>query len=247
VWIRLREIRQFAPYLAVAAVPFVYYFSAGPLAVILVVAFALLAFSASDHGRKQLLTVTAIALALLPTALGLQLATPVLGAVGLAVAYVLARDHSIVRLPPPAAWIAAALAILGVVIFAWVWGALREQGSFGWRAETGLPSTGVPLVGAIIGISLINSVFEELMWRGWLADLVERTFSPKVVQIVFVSAAFGLSHFAGLPGGIVGIIATFFFGLAMAWVRSLSRGSLIACVVAHLAADAILVWRFYIA
>lgn len=91
---------------------------------------------------------------------------------------------------------------------------------------------------------LIYAVFEEMGWRVVLPGLRSEP-GRRIVWLGFVSLCFGLSHLHGLPGGLVGVVASGLFGFAMAMVREWSRGSLVACVVAHVLADVALLGRFY--
>lgn len=86
---------------------------------------------------------------------------------------------------------------------------------------------------AFLLAALTNSVFEEHLWRGMMADLIRSgIFGP-----IFIAICFALTHYASLPNGAIGVAFTFAFSLAASGLRSLSKGSLIPSIAVHLAAD----------
>ncbi|MFC6448981.1 CPBP family intramembrane glutamic endopeptidase [Cellulomonas gelida] len=92
----------------------------------------------------------------------------------------------------------------------------------------------------------VNSLFEELLWRAGMADMLAPRDSTAAPWLIMVSLGFGLSHLYGTPGGWTGVVATACFGLAMAALRFCCRGSILLCVAVHAIADLVLLGMLYV-
>lgn len=78
---------------------------------------------------------------------------------------------------------------------------------------------------------------EELLWRGWLMDRLERLsgLRDKVWLIIVIQAVlFGLPH---AYQGMGGVIITGVVGAFLGWLRYRCGGNLWALVLAHMAVD----------
>ena len=94
------------------------------------------------------------------------------------------------------------------------------------------------LFGAGTAFSVINAVLEEFVWRGvfqhWLGSIMS---PPWAVTIQALS--FGTVHYLGFPGGVAGAALATIYG-AMLGALALRSGGLLAPLVAHIAADAVI-------
>lgn len=87
----------------------------------------------------------------------------------------------------------------------------------------------------VAGFSLVNSVWEEALYRGVLQN--ELTDTLGVAPAVVVQAgAFGFAHLHGFPSGWVGVLMSGGWGLCLGVLR-LKSGGMAAPYVAHIAAD----------
>ena len=88
----------------------------------------------------------------------------------------------------------------------------------------------------VVGFGLLNSVAEELVWRGSLVDVLEeRGFRCGAVGAV-TSISFGIAHFYGVPSGAVGVLLASVFGAGMYVLRRIS-GGLLTPIIGHLVVD----------
>lgn len=125
--------------------------------------------------------------------------------------------------------------ISAAALVAWV-GLLRPDLS---RFIAMLPHWPSPLLLLLgIGFSIVNSILEELLWRGflqsWLLSVVNPTLAIGVQAI-----SFGAIHFTGFPGGFVGIALATIYGLMVGVLAFRSSGLLAPCA-AHVVADAVI-------
>lgn len=88
----------------------------------------------------------------------------------------------------------------------------------------------------VVGAAGVNSLAEEFVWRGILWTALEESGLRRWSTVASSAASFGLSHGAGLPGGVTGVAAATVFGVLLGGVRHLS-GSLRGCVLIHMVAD----------
>jgi membrane protease YdiL (CAAX protease family) len=95
------------------------------------------------------------------------------------------------------------------------------------------PALVIPLC---IGLAALNSVFEEVVWRGLLARALEPVLGWKGSTLL-LAALFGLAHVDAIPSGALGVALTFGFALAAPVIVRWRSGSLAIVIVAHFAAD----------
>lgn len=189
----------------------------------------------------------AIAGLLLPTAIRYPTATPALGAL-LVVVVLLANGRTdvwLLRLSRKAV-AASAVTLLVVMTFSALADRIAESGRRGlsWGAPTA-PDNLLMAILLVLAASTVNAIYEESYWRVFLLDLMPDRL-PLWAWVLATNLGFGLVHLYGTPGGWVGVGATFLFGLAMTAVRRLSGGSLVLCIVTHVAADVILLGGLYV-
>ncbi|MCR6649412.1 MAG: CPBP family intramembrane metalloprotease [Cellulomonas sp.] len=202
---------------------------------------------AVDDGPRSRVTV-AIGLSLSPMGFGLAWGTPAVGVVCLALALRPRWRELFSRtFPRSAVWISV-LSLSGLAVFI-VWQGStsgRTGAAISWNEPTrpdlpiGLVVTGVVLV------AVVNSLFEEFLWRAGMADMLAPRDSTAAPWLIMVSLGFGLSHLYGTPGGWTGVVATACFGLAMAALRFCCRGSILLCVAVHAIADLVLLGMLYV-
>lgn len=94
----------------------------------------------------------------------------------------------------------------------------------------------VVLVLAVIGFSLVNSVWEEAFFRGIVQSELTATWGT-AAAVIAQAVAFGIAHLNGFPSGWVGVLMSGGWGLLLGVLRVISRG-MAAPYVAHVAADA---------
>jgi membrane protease YdiL (CAAX protease family) len=84
--------------------------------------------------------------------------------------------------------------------------------------------------------ALLNAAAEEVAWRGVIQDALEARLGT-FVAIVGQGIAFGAGHYAGIPGGIVGVVLAGLFGILLGILRQAENG-LLLCILTHICADA---------
>ena len=90
--------------------------------------------------------------------------------------------------------------------------------------------------------AMVNSLIEEIIWRGVMLTALEAAFGVGAFSLVLQAVQFGLAHYRrGFPNGWSGAGLTFLFGLAMGVLRRRS-GGLVVPWIAHAAADFTIVW-----
>ncbi len=90
-----------------------------------------------------------------------------------------------------------------------------------------------PSVLAALGAIIVNAVAEETVWRGFFGW----PLGTALAGINFVQAsAFGLAHWNGVPGGLLGVASSSTFGLAMG-AASKRSASLVVPILIHAVAD----------
>jgi membrane protease YdiL (CAAX protease family) len=97
------------------------------------------------------------------------------------------------------------------------------------------------IVAASAGLSVINAIAEEVLWRGTFFDLIG---DKKYLYILWSSLGFAIWHFAPLsvfgnhhPGGSISFVAvSFILGLLYSTVVSDSKSILWTCI-AHIFFD----------
>ena len=108
----------------------------------------------------------------------------------------------------------------------------------------------------IVGVLLIpvfaflNSLAEEVVYRGVLQTALFEGFKKSHLVISLQATAFAALHFAvGFPNGISGYVMTFIYGIALGYLRTFTEGFM-APLICHVIADltifyymANLVWK----
>lgn len=98
----------------------------------------------------------------------------------------------------------------------------------------------------IVGVAILAAgIGEELLWRGFLMDRLERLagLRGRIWLVLIIQAAlFGLPH---SYQGIGGMILTAMVGLLLGWVRIMHRGNLWAVIIAHISVDVIMMSLAY--
>ena len=92
------------------------------------------------------------------------------------------------------------------------------------------------LILGIIGFSVLNGTLEKFVFRGIFFDGLENIFDRTIITILLQAVFFGLLHFRGFPGGILGIGLSTGYGVVLGILRYASRG-LLAPILAHVFAD----------
>ncbi|WP_431279633.1 CPBP family intramembrane glutamic endopeptidase [Leifsonia poae] len=89
---------------------------------------------------------------------------------------------------------------------------------------------------AIAGLAAANAIGEELVWRGALAQQLRA--APLSWQYAAQALTFGLAHYAGIPAGPLGVLATGVFGMAAFYTRR--RYGLRSAILLHFSADLVI-------
>lgn len=104
------------------------------------------------------------------------------------------------------------------------------------------------LVLTLAGVYFISSFAEEVIYRGFLinriAALTSATKYNRVIAVLLSSAGFGLIHY---EWGVMGMIQTGIFGLAMGICYILLRKRLWVLILAHAYMDTLLLVNLYLA
>jgi uncharacterized protein len=87
-----------------------------------------------------------------------------------------------------------------------------------------------------LAFAVINSIVEEIIYRGVLWNVFSQFFKSIVVVLILQAVFFGISHLYGFPRGLVGIILASLYGVLQGLVRYRSQGFL-APVLTHILAD----------
>lgn len=196
---------------------------------------------------RQHLPVTVLLPVFLPALFGATVAVPLIGAIVLFAATLARRGaNRTYSLRPSSIAVAGSIIVIaGVACFQVATQASQTAGSnFGWQQLPGQNYGAAAVVLIVVLVSLVNGVFEELLWRVWLPSMFpSRRYL--VVQWLFISTCFGLSHYFGTPGGRLGVTFASVFGLAMCVLREFTRGSVLWAVGVHIVADVILIGGLY--
>jgi membrane protease YdiL (CAAX protease family) len=89
---------------------------------------------------------------------------------------------------------------------------------------------------AILGFAIVNSAWEELLFRGVLQTELSNTWGMPPA-LVIGSVAFGISHANGIPSGPLGMAMALTWGYLLGMIR-LRTGGIGYPFLAHVAADA---------
>jgi membrane protease YdiL (CAAX protease family) len=85
-------------------------------------------------------------------------------------------------------------------------------------------------------VSVLNGLFEEVVFRGVFFDAIEAPCSAWIA-VAATAAIFGYAHMHGYPSGPLGALLAGIYGLALGWLRVVTGGIGLP-VIAHIAADA---------
>ena len=98
----------------------------------------------------------------------------------------------------------------------------------------------------VIGVAWLAAGFgEEVLYRGWLTDRLERLpgLSGKLWPVILIQAVlFGLPH---AYQGLGGMIVTGLVGVLFGWIRLRQGGNLWAVILAHAAVDTVVMAMAY--
>ncbi len=97
------------------------------------------------------------------------------------------------------------------------------------------PSVAIVLVTLFI-LALANSIGEELLWRGALER--EAYCLPVAAQYLLQGLSFGLAHWHGLPGGLVGCLLAGTASFVFLWLHR--KWGILASIIGHLVADIVI-------
>ena len=85
--------------------------------------------------------------------------------------------------------------------------------------------------------AIINSLFEEFMFRGILQENLKQNFNKESAVIILQAIPFGAFHYAiGFPNGIIGFFMVFIWGAILGFLRERTNG-LLAPMICHIFAD----------
>ncbi len=116
---------------------------------------------------------------------------------------------------------------------------------FGWLKFQQPSDSAIKLIMEGLMSALAIAFGEELLFRGWLLDELDRDYSPQ--NVVWINAlAFAILHFIKPISEIIRIIVTFpaliLLGLTLVWAKRSHDNLLGICIGIH----AGLVWGYYI-
>jgi len=86
------------------------------------------------------------------------------------------------------------------------------------------------------GFALSNALVEELIYRGILWDGLKSTVRSTAAVIIIQAGLFGLWHWRGFPGGVVGVLLVFVWGILLGIIRR-RTGGMLAPILTHIGAD----------
>lgn len=132
-------------------------------------------------------------------------------------------------------YVAIIAIVAGLALVAWVWFLNPDLN----RLRAMLPEWPVlGLIAAGVTFSLVNAILEEFIWRGiflrWFM-----TFMPTAFAVFVQALSFGAAHYLGFPSGFVGVGLAAIYGLMLGMLAVTANG-ILAAIVAHIAADAVI-------
>lgn len=132
----------------------------------------------------------------------------------------------------------AAWAVAFVIAVLYVWSAR----SIGDVREHMFRPSGLKAVAVVT--ALVAGIVEEVIFRRWVMDYLDRAGYGVVVQVLASGLAFGLVHLLwgirNLAAGVNAAVSTSLLGFGLAVVYIVGGRSLAPCVVAHFAISALL-------
>lgn len=135
---------------------------------------------------------------------------------------------------PRVAWTLVILIaiVAGIAVVALDWTNIRGGYTFAFPVPPPWAFSFVAL-----GAALLNTLGEEALWRGLLADVSGPLIGLRAAFIV-QSLSFGLAHLHGIPNGPIGVIAAGVYS-ALVYGISLRRGAR-GALVAHFLTDLVI-------
>jgi len=100
-------------------------------------------------------------------------------------------------------------------------------------------SSGLVLLAAGLGFSIINALVEECIYRGILWEGLHIITRRWEVALIIQALIFGVAHWWGVPNGVAGVMLATIYGLMMGGVRYVAGGLLLPIVV-HVFADLVI-------
>lgn len=91
------------------------------------------------------------------------------------------------------------------------------------------------LIGGVV-FALVNSIVEEVVYRGILWGGLEEVFGNVYAVVVVQAVIFGAIHYWGIPNGILGAVMATVYGLFLGFIRIRANGLLMPILV-HTFAD----------
>ncbi|MBN1571603.1 MAG: CPBP family intramembrane metalloprotease [Deltaproteobacteria bacterium] len=91
------------------------------------------------------------------------------------------------------------------------------------------------LVGGVV-FAFVNSIVEEVVYRGILWNGLEEIFGSVHAVIAVQAVIFGVIHYWGIPNGILGAVMATVYGLFMGIIRN-RAGGLLMPILVHTFAD----------
>lgn len=141
----------------------------------------------------------------------------------------------------PTGWVLVAVLILGTACALLVW---RDHAQAQLNPAYAEAARGVPVWLAVLGalaFLIMNGAAEDSIWSGLLLTASEEARIPVWIGLPLVAASFGLAHLHGTPSGLLGVAMAGFWGLLLGLLR-VRTGGMLATYVAHVAADATIVF-----
>jgi membrane protease YdiL (CAAX protease family) len=101
----------------------------------------------------------------------------------------------------------------------------------------GIPDVSLPVLFALGALFALSNAFaEEMLFRGFLFEGLSAFFTRPVLVIFLQALLFGVWHFHGFPGGIVGSSLVFIWALFLGTMRHRSK-SIWYPIIGHVFAD----------
>ncbi len=144
------------------------------------------------------------------------------------------------------------LVVFAITLMAFLIGSAVGGAIFGAQVQTDVSgydylkdNFGVFIL-SLLGVYIVSSFGEELVYRGYLihriSGLFDTTKYSNWIAVLLSAVIFGFAHFQWGP---IGIVQTFFVGLALAMSYLYLRRNLWTVVLAHLYMDTLLFLNIY--
>ncbi|MGI0490897.1 lysostaphin resistance A-like protein [Alkalinema pantanalense CENA528] len=110
-----------------------------------------------------------------------------------------------------------------------VFGLFLLEGELGWVQWLPMAATLPRIIGEALLISVLLAFAEELLFRGWLFNELERDYSPSIATVVS-SLIFAIAHFIRPLSELIAAWLTFpallILGLSLAWAKRATGGQI---------------------